>query len=120
MNTTGRSERINSFFDAFVTSTTNLIEFVDKYEQALKKIMEKESNEDFKSEQKYGIVTKLYTRNAFNKFKDEWSQFMGIPCRHILKVFVRLDIDLIPDHFTLSRWKQEANKFRIMDSKYLG
>ena len=46
--------------------------------------MEKESNEDFKYEQKYGIVSdgelllkhaaKLYTRNAFNKFKDEWSQ----------------------------------------------
>ena len=153
MNTTGRSESINSFFDAFVTSTTNLREFVDKYGQALKKIMEKESDEDFKSEHKYRIVSdrelllkhaaKLYTRNAFNKFKDEWSQvnrykveekgcdgeykvfsvitkfgdfeefvvklslqnykgrckcqkfeFMGIPCMHILKVFVRLDIDL--------------------------
>ena len=142
--------------------------------------MEKESDEDFKSEHKYGIVSdgelllkhaaKLYMRNAFNKFKDEWSQqvnrykveekgcdgeyqefsvitkfgefeefvvklnlqnykgmckcqkfeFMGIHCRHILKVFVRLDIDLILDHFTLSRWKQEANKFRIMDLKYLG
>ena len=30
MNTTGCSERINSFFDAFVTSITNLIEFVGK------------------------------------------------------------------------------------------
>ena len=84
MNTIKSSENINSFFDDLVTLTTNLKEFVEKYEQALKKIMEKESDEDFKSEHKYGIVSdgdlllkhaaKLYTRNAFNKFKDEWSQ----------------------------------------------
>ena len=47
-------------------------------------------------------------------------EFIIILCRNILKVFVRLDIDLIPDYFSLSRWKQEANKFRIMDSQYLG
>ena len=176
MNTTGRNEGINSFFDGFVTPTTNLREFVVKYEQALKKIMERESDEDFESENKYRIVnegefllqhaTSLYTRNVFNKFKDEWSkvnqhkveemprdneyqayvvksklkeqedfvvklnvqthegtcecqnfEFVGILCRHLLKVFVRLDVDTIPEHFILPRWKQEANKFRIMDLK---
>ncbi|KAK9177168.1 hypothetical protein WN944_029187 [Citrus x changshan-huyou] len=84
MNTTGRSEGINSFFDGFVTSSTNLREFVVKYEEALKRIIEKESDEDFESEHKYRIVndgefllkhaSQLYTRNVFNKFKDEWSQ----------------------------------------------
>ena len=44
-------------------------------------------------------------------------EFVGILCRHILKVFVRLDIDSIPNHFILPRWKQEANKFRIIDSE---
>ncbi|KAL5831998.1 hypothetical protein ACOSQ4_017352 [Xanthoceras sorbifolium] len=157
MNTTGRNEGINSFFDGFVTSTINLKEFVVKYELALKKIMERESNENFEYEHKYRIVndgelllkcaTQLYTINFFNKFKDEWDQtkygepeefvvklnlqnykgmcecqnfeFIGILCRHFLKVFVRLDIDTIPDHFILTRWRQEANKFRIMDSDYL-
>ncbi|XP_050157451.1 protein FAR1-RELATED SEQUENCE 5-like [Malus sylvestris] len=178
MNTTGRSEGINSFFDGFVTPTTNLREFVVKYEQALKKIMERQSDEDFESEHKYRIVNEgefllqhaasLYTRNVFNKFKDEWSkvnrykveemphdnedhayvvksklgeqeefvvklnaqthkgtcecqnfEFVGILCRHLLKVFVRLDVDTIPEHFILPRWKQEANKFRIMDFKSL-
>ncbi|XP_024044629.1 protein FAR1-RELATED SEQUENCE 5-like [Citrus clementina] len=84
MNTTGRSEGINSFFDGFVTSSTNLREFVVKYEEALKRIIEKESDEDFESEHKYRIVndgefllkhaSQLYTRNVFNKFKNEWSQ----------------------------------------------
>ncbi|KAG5534066.1 hypothetical protein RHGRI_022264 [Rhododendron griersonianum] len=46
-------------------------------------------------------------------------EFVGILCTHILKVFVRLDIDAIPDHFILPRWRQKANKFRIIDSKEL-
>ncbi|CAB4272289.1 unnamed protein product [Prunus armeniaca] len=84
MNTTGRSEGINSFFDGFITPTTNLREFVVKYDQALKRIMDRESDEDFESEHKYRIVNEgefilkhaanLYTRNVFNKFKDEWSK----------------------------------------------
>ena len=154
---------------------TNLKEFVVKYEQALKKIVKRESDEDFESEYKFRIVNedefllkhaaKVYTRNIFNKFKDEISEvfrykvedvgdtnrfqsfvvkskvyeiekfvvtldsqtyegrcecqkfeFVGILCTHILKVFVRLDIDAIPDHFILPRWRQKANKFRIIDS----
>ncbi|GFY82000.1 hypothetical protein Acr_02g0002400 [Actinidia rufa] len=46
-------------------------------------------------------------------------EFVGILCTHMLKVFVRLDIDAIPDHFIFSRWRQKANKFRIIDSKEL-
>ncbi|KAL6201202.1 hypothetical protein ACLB2K_024917 [Fragaria x ananassa] len=79
MNTTGRSEGTNSFFYGFVTSTTNLREFVVKYDQALKRIIENESEEDFESEHKFRIMnddefilkdaSKLYTRNIFNKFK---------------------------------------------------
>ncbi|KAF7149366.1 hypothetical protein RHSIM_Rhsim03G0133600 [Rhododendron simsii] len=87
MNTTGRSEGVNSFFDAFVTSTTNLKEFVVKYDQALKRIVKKESDEDFESEHKFRIVkdnefllkhaTKVYTRNIFNKFKDKISEALN-------------------------------------------
>ncbi|KAI8524260.1 hypothetical protein RHMOL_Rhmol13G0136700 [Rhododendron molle] len=180
MNTTRRSEGVNSFFDDFVTSTTNLKEFVVKYDQALKRIVKRENDEDFEFEHKFRIVNdnefllkhaaKVFTRNVFNKFKDEMSgvfnykveevgmrnvngfqsfivkskdhevkklvvtldlqtyegvcecqnfEFVGILCTHILKVFVRLDIDAIPDHFILPRWRQKANKFRIIDSKGL-
>ncbi|GAB2281892.1 hypothetical protein Dimus_016456 [Dionaea muscipula] len=172
MNTTGRSEGMNSFFDGFVTSTTNLREFVVKYEQALKKIMEKEAHEDFVSEHKNRFVpsdqfllihaAKVYTRNIFKKFKDEWVhvnllkvrdvgddsfiveskvndhfqqfvvklnlqtcmgtcgckyfEFAGLICRHIMKVLFKSDVDMIPEHFILARWRKEANKFRVIDS----
>ncbi|KAM2196912.1 hypothetical protein PS2_000446 [Malus domestica] len=178
MNTTGHSEGINAFFDDFVTSTTNLKEFVVKYEQAINKIVTNESAEDFVSEHKYRIVddddfllkhaAKVYTRKMFEKFKEEWInvnrlkvedmgsvnqfhmyvvkkkigeaeeflvkfnlqtyegtcecqnfEFVGILCRHIIKVLVRLDINVIPSHFIMERWKQGANKFRVMDSEEL-
>ncbi|KAK9939546.1 hypothetical protein M0R45_016238 [Rubus argutus] len=178
MNTTGRSEGTNAFFDDFVTSTTNLREFIIKYEQALHKIVANESSEDFISEHKYRIVndddfllkhaSKIYTRNIFEKFKSEWCrikqlkveergfddqfhtysvmkktgdskeflvklnlqthegkcecqnfEFVGIVCRHIMKVFIRQDIDTIPLHYILPRWRKGANKFRVMDSESL-
>ncbi|XP_021804022.1 protein FAR1-RELATED SEQUENCE 5-like, partial [Prunus avium] len=151
MNTTGRSEGINSFFDGFVTPTINLREFVVKYEQALKRIMDRESDEDFESEHKYRIVNegefllkhaaKFYTRNVFNKFKDEWSKVTlykveEIPCDNeyhaylvktklgeheefVVKLNLQTYKDTLPDHFILPRWRQEANKFRIMDFKSL-
>ena len=42
-------------------------------------------------------------------------EFVGILYKHMLKVFVRLDIDKLPNHFILPRWRQEANKFRKID-----
>ncbi|KAF7115063.1 hypothetical protein RHSIM_RhsimUnG0068200 [Rhododendron simsii] len=132
MNTTGRSEGVNSFFDAFVTSTTNLKEFVIKYDQALKRIVKRKSDEDFESAHKFRIVKDESKVNELQKFTvtlDSQSyegmceyqnfEFVGILRRHILKVFVRLDIDAIPDHFILPRWRQKANKFRIIDSEGL-
>ncbi|KAI8556936.1 hypothetical protein RHMOL_Rhmol05G0295600 [Rhododendron molle] len=94
MNTTGRSEGVNLFFDDFVTSTTNLKEFVVKYDQALKRIVKRKNDEDFESEHKFRIVND-------NEF------------------LLKLDIDAILDYFILPRWRQKANKFRIIDSKGL-
>ncbi|KAG5540931.1 hypothetical protein RHGRI_020978 [Rhododendron griersonianum] len=150
------------------------------YDQALKRIVKRENDEDFESEHKFRIVNdnefllkhaaKVFTRNIFNKFKDEMSgvfhykveevgmrnangfqsfivkskdyevkkfavtldlqtyegvcecqnfEFVGILCTHILKVFVRLDIDAIPDHFILPRWRKKDRKFKIIDSEGL-
>ncbi|XP_004289262.1 PREDICTED: uncharacterized protein LOC101308030 [Fragaria vesca subsp. vesca] len=36
-----------------------------------------------------------------------------------MKAFVRQDIDIIPSHFILPRWRQGANKFRVTDSEAL-
>ncbi|KAG5557779.1 hypothetical protein RHGRI_007884 [Rhododendron griersonianum] len=73
----------NGLENGFVTSTTNLKEFVVKDDQALKRIVKRENDEDFESEHKFRIVNdnefllkhgaKIYTRNVFNKFNDEMS-----------------------------------------------
>ncbi|KAJ3679602.1 hypothetical protein LUZ60_017613 [Juncus effusus] len=175
MNTTGRSEGVNSFMDAFVNSRTTLNEFVVKYDQASKRIVKREDDEDYETEHKNRIVkhnehllkhaAKVYTRNIFIKFKCEFNamfdyrvvetkvdsngfesfvirsdinefenftvtldlkthkgacqckmfEFVGILCRHILKVLFRYDVYTIPNHFILQRWMQKDNKFRNID-----
>ncbi|GFZ13157.1 hypothetical protein Acr_23g0015420 [Actinidia rufa] len=110
-------------------------------------------DEDFESEHKFRIVNedefllkhaaKIYTRNVFNKFKNEISEVFRYKVEDVgdtnrfqsfvvkskvyelEKFIVTLDsqtyedIDAIPDHFILPRWKQKANKFRIIDSDEL-
>ncbi|XP_061373652.1 protein FAR1-RELATED SEQUENCE 5-like [Gastrolobium bilobum] len=49
MNTTQRSESINSFFDGFVTAGTTLKEFVEKYNQAVDTRYESFRMENFES-----------------------------------------------------------------------
>ncbi|KAL5726768.1 hypothetical protein ACHQM5_000030 [Ranunculus cassubicifolius] len=44
----------------------------------------------------------------------KYFEFMGLPCGHLLKVFLRHDIDLIPSHFILRRWTQGANTYRSL------
>ncbi|XP_061369861.1 protein FAR1-RELATED SEQUENCE 5-like [Gastrolobium bilobum] len=83
MNTTQRSESINSFFDGFVTSGTTLKEFVEKYNQAIDARYESFKKEDFESRHKERILT-------FNMPLEE----------HAAK---------IPEHFILQRWSKEGN-----------
>jgi hypothetical protein len=81
MNTTQRSESINSFFDSFVNSSTTLEDFVVKFEKAVNKRYEAEKREDFESRHKLRILSikskievhaaSIYTRNVFGKFQDE-------------------------------------------------
>ncbi|GFZ14305.1 hypothetical protein Acr_24g0004950 [Actinidia rufa] len=67
--------------------------------------------------EKFIVTLDLQTYEG--KCECQKSEFIRILCTHILKVFVRLDIVAIPDHFILSRWRQKANKFRIIDSEDL-
>jgi hypothetical protein len=81
MNTTQRSESINSFFDSFVNSTTTLTDFVVKFEKAVNHRYEAEKREDFESRHKSRILSigskieehaaSIYTRNVFRKFHEE-------------------------------------------------
>jgi hypothetical protein len=49
MTTTQRSESMNAFFDGYVHSSTTLKEFVDQYDSALRRKVEKENIADFVS-----------------------------------------------------------------------
>jgi hypothetical protein len=81
MNTTQRSESINSFFDSFVNAATTLQEFVIKFEKAVDSRLQAEKREDYESRHKSRIVAtgskleehaaSIYTRNIFGKFQDE-------------------------------------------------
>ncbi|KAL6567684.1 hypothetical protein OROGR_001352 [Orobanche gracilis] len=81
MNTTQRSESINSFFDSFVNASTTLQEFVIKFEKAIDSRLDSERREDYESRHKSRILTTwskleehaatIYTRNIFGKFQDE-------------------------------------------------
>ncbi|KAK1552084.1 hypothetical protein Q3G72_010053 [Acer saccharum] len=174
MNTTGCSESVNAFFNEFVSSKTNLREFVVRYEQTLKKIVERENNEDYVSEHKDRLIDEnslilkqaasIYTRDIFQKFREQltdsicfkskegkkddefetylvsakvgWPEqfvvklkketyeghcgcqcfeFMGLPCKHVLRVFNKIEVGEISLHFILKRWMRGANSFRVMD-----
>jgi hypothetical protein len=49
VNTTQRSESMNAFFDNYVHSQTTLKEFVDEYDDALRRMVESEKCVDFDS-----------------------------------------------------------------------
>ncbi|XP_061355815.1 protein FAR1-RELATED SEQUENCE 5-like [Gastrolobium bilobum] len=111
MNTTQRSESINSFFDGFVTSGTTLKEFVEKYNQAIDARYESFKKEDFESRHKERILTfnmpleehaaKVYTRAIFLKFCDQLSlslrfskEKLGDDCEWVMyRVFNRKDVE---------------------------
>ena len=81
MNTTQRSESINSFFDSFVDSKTTLHDFVEKFAKAMDSRREKERKEDYESRHKLRSLkigskieqhaASVYTRNIFLMFQDE-------------------------------------------------
>ncbi|XP_061368869.1 protein FAR1-RELATED SEQUENCE 5-like [Gastrolobium bilobum] len=57
VNTTQRSERINSFFDSFVNSTTTLRDFVVKFEKAINNRYEAGKKKNFESRHKSHTLT---------------------------------------------------------------
>ncbi|KAG6510195.1 hypothetical protein ZIOFF_028204 [Zingiber officinale] len=81
MSTSQRSESMNAFFDEYVHSKTSLKQFVEQFDNALKKKIEKEKNLDFGSFNSmipvifgYPIERQFqsfYTNNLFKLFQDE-------------------------------------------------
>jgi hypothetical protein len=64
MTTTQRSESMNAFFDGYVHSSTTLKEFVDQYDNALRKKVENENVADFVS---FNEMVACLSRFSFEK-----------------------------------------------------
>ncbi|XP_042966222.1 protein FAR1-RELATED SEQUENCE 5-like [Carya illinoinensis] len=85
MSTTQRSESMNAFFDGYVHSRTNLKEFVDQFDNALKKKIENENLADFQS---FNVTIPCISRSSIEKrfqelytiakFKEVQQQVNGI------------------------------------------
>ncbi|XP_042988752.1 protein FAR1-RELATED SEQUENCE 5-like [Carya illinoinensis] len=85
MSTTQRNESMNAFFDGYVHSKTNLKEFVDQFDSALKKKIENENQAEF---QLFSVtipcVSRSLIENKFQelytnaKFKEVQQQVIGV------------------------------------------
>ncbi|XP_042956283.1 protein FAR1-RELATED SEQUENCE 5-like [Carya illinoinensis] len=64
MSTTQRSESMNAFFDCYVHAKTNLKEFVDQFDNALKKKIENENTSDFHS---FSVTIPCISRSPIEK-----------------------------------------------------
>ncbi|XP_042962580.1 protein FAR1-RELATED SEQUENCE 9-like [Carya illinoinensis] len=68
MSTTQRSKSMNAFFDGYVHAKTNLKEFVDQYDNALKKKIENENVANFHS---FNVTIPCISRSPIEKrFQD--------------------------------------------------
>jgi hypothetical protein len=90
MTTTQRSESMNAFFDGYVKSSTSLKEFVDQYDNALRRKVEVENVADFDSfhttiscVSRYPFekqFQKMYTHAKFKEVQKEISEIMYCGC----------------------------------------
>ncbi|XP_042941107.1 protein FAR1-RELATED SEQUENCE 5-like [Carya illinoinensis] len=85
MSTTQRSESMNAFFDGYVHAKTNLKEFVDQYDNALRKKIKNEISADFHS---FRVTVPCISRSPIEKifqelytnakFREVQQQVMGV------------------------------------------
>ncbi|KAG2727616.1 hypothetical protein I3760_01G165700 [Carya illinoinensis] len=87
MSTTQRSKSMNAFFYGYVHAGTTLKEFVDQFDNALRKKVEVETTADFNcSNQTIPCVSPFNIERQFQKvytnakFKEVQREFMGLMC----------------------------------------
>ncbi|KAF5471691.1 hypothetical protein F2P56_008464, partial [Juglans regia] len=85
MSTTQRSESMNTFFDGYVHSKTNLKEFVDQFDSALKKKIENKNHAEFQSfSQVISCISRSPIEKKFQelytkaKFREVQQQVIGV------------------------------------------
>ncbi|XP_042956418.1 protein FAR-RED IMPAIRED RESPONSE 1-like [Carya illinoinensis] len=87
MSTTQRSESMNAFFDSYVHSGTTLKEFVDQFDNALRKKVEVETIADFNSTNQtipclshFNIEKQFQNLYTNAKFKEVQGELLGLMC----------------------------------------
>ncbi|XP_041026848.1 protein FAR-RED IMPAIRED RESPONSE 1-like [Juglans microcarpa x Juglans regia] len=93
MSTTQRSESMNAFFDGYVHAKTNLKEFVDQFDTALKKKIESENNADFHS---FSVTIPCISRSPIEKrFQELYTNVKFREVQMQLTSIIDLDPELL-------------------------
>ncbi|KAF6148339.1 hypothetical protein GIB67_025558 [Kingdonia uniflora] len=139
MSTSGRSESSNNFFNCWLLPSIDLYSFIAKYATALLDTFEREKEENFQSQLRYRIdnnvreiLVKSHSRppKSFELKIDlagltghcecKLFDYVGLPCRHLFRVFSKYDVLQILDAFIQPRWKIDINKYsRSYDESFL-
>ncbi|XP_042971217.1 protein FAR1-RELATED SEQUENCE 5-like [Carya illinoinensis] len=89
MSTTQRTESMNAFFDGYVHAKTNLKEFVDQFDNALKKKIENENMADFHS---FNVTIPCISRSPIEKrYQDLYTNAKFREVQHQLTGIIDLD-----------------------------
>ncbi|KAJ3682653.1 hypothetical protein LUZ60_015226 [Juncus effusus] len=93
ISTVRRSERLEAFFDGYITPETTLKNFIEQYDTAMRLRIDREAYDDFRSFQQSpqvlsGLlfedqIAKIYTINMFQKFQDQVKQLMHVNCKEV-------------------------------------
>ncbi|XP_028062049.1 protein FAR1-RELATED SEQUENCE 8-like [Camellia sinensis] len=129
---------MNAFFDGYVNSKTTLKQFVEQYDNALRRKVEKEIKADFKSRNKLydcfneeGAICTYHVKEAvlvgekmktvefvvyFNASECElhcmcrWFEFRGIMYAHAIIVLLERCIYQVLDKYIVSRWRKDIER----------
>ncbi|CAD6260529.1 unnamed protein product [Miscanthus lutarioriparius] len=93
ISTVRRSERLEAFFDGYITPETTIKTFIEQFDTAMKLRSDREAYDDFRSFQQRPQVlsgllfeeqfANVYTINMFQKFQDQLKQLMNVNCTEI-------------------------------------
>ncbi|XP_042941251.1 protein FAR-RED IMPAIRED RESPONSE 1-like [Carya illinoinensis] len=121
---------MNAFFDRYVHSKTTLKEFVDQFDNALRKKVEVETLADFKSiNQTIPCVShfniekqfqSVYTNAKFKELQRELLGLMACNCLlHALRVCQLKKIKELPNVYVLDRWRKDVKRrYTLLRSSY--
>ncbi|XP_059439636.1 protein FAR1-RELATED SEQUENCE 6-like [Corylus avellana] len=118
MQTTQRSESMNAFFDNYVNSRSTLKEFVDQFDNALRRKVENEKVADFNSfnatipcVSHFSIekeFQELYTNAKFKEVRQEFSCLMYCNCS-LIKSEGAISTYEVSDEVTVDDYTKERN-----------